>query len=69
MRLTVLLCGLALTSMLTGCLTTSIVVIDAGCQTYERHQVRPSRLDTPETAKGLYVLSEAMGEACRKTAT
>lgn len=61
MRLTVLLCVLA---MLTGCQTTPIV-IDAGCTTWGAHQFKPSRSDTTETARRLYVLNEAMGEACR----
>lgn len=49
--------------MLMGCQTAS-TVIDAGCITYGAHQVRPSRMDTPETAKQLYVLDEAMKVAC-----
>jgi hypothetical protein len=60
MRRTALLCVLA---MLTGCQTTSIV-IDAGCQTYDRYKVRPSRQDTPLTARDLYVLDSAMTAAC-----
>jgi hypothetical protein len=61
MRLTVLLCVLA---TLTGCQTTPIV-IDAGCTTWGAYQIRPSRADTVETARGLFVLNEAMTAACR----
>jgi hypothetical protein len=61
---TVLLCVLASMLTLTGCQTTSIVVIDSGCETYQRHAIRPSPADTPKTARGLFVLDQAMGAAC-----
>ena len=61
---TVLLCVLASMLTLTGCQTTSIVVIDAGCRTYREHAIRPSPADTPKTAKGLFVLDSAMAAAC-----
>ena len=64
MRRTVLLLTLASTLMLTGCLTTSTVVIDAGCQAYQQNAIRPSPADTARTARGLYVLNEAMIGAC-----
>lgn len=49
--------------MLTGCQTTPSV-IDAGCQVYVAYHIKPSRQDTPVTIRGLYVLNEAMKEAC-----
>lgn len=64
MRQVVLLIALASMSTLTGCQTTSTVVIDAGCMTYREHAIRPSPADTPRTARGLYVLDQAMGGAC-----
>lgn len=64
MRLTVPTCVLVLSLMLAGCQTTPIV-IDAGCATWAPRQFKPSRADTPETARRLYVLNEAMREACR----
>lgn len=63
MRRTALLCALALPLTLTGCLTAS-TVIDAGCETYDRYKVRPSRQDTPQTARDLFVLDSAMAAAC-----
>ena len=63
MRRTVLVCVLSLPLTLTGCLTAP-TVIDAGCLTYDRFKIQPSRQDTPRTARGLYVLNEAMIGAC-----
>ena len=49
---------------LSGCQTAPIA-IDAGCRTWERYGIKPSRADTEETARGLFVLNEAMTAACR----
>lgn len=48
---------------LMGCQTVPSAT-DAGCTIWREYSVKPSRLDTAETAARLYVFNQAMKAAC-----